>query len=203
MRLIGLIVLLIIVIAVYNNNNKTASTPSAAPSASTPATPTPTRDELVRQGHDKLVQGMTANQPVPAAPSTPSARSAPSTSTQAEKPKPKEKEVIPPPGTGEVITEAYYKQVWDDALMVCKKAVERSATYDLRWTKIGVFGTPLPMFDRWNKHQRQDGHILFYGDEAEAQNGLGNWVRVNYRCEFDPAEKKVMDAQLNQGRMRD
>jgi hypothetical protein len=112
--------------------------------------------------------------------SAPSAVSSASTTT-TEKPKPKEKEIIPSPGAGEEITPTYYKQVHDDALWVCMK----------------------PTFDRWNKHQRQDGHILLYGDEAEAQNGFGNWVRVNYRCEFDPAAKKVLDAQLSQGRLRD
>ena len=133
--------------------------------------------------------------------SAPSAVSSASTTT-TEKPKPKEKEIIPSPGAGEEITPTYYKQVHDDALWVCMKAVERSAKYDFRWTKT-LFGTQLPTFDRWNKHQRQDGHILLYGAEAEAQNGFGNWVRVNYRCEFDPAAKKVLDAQLSQGRLRD
>jgi hypothetical protein len=123
-----------------------------------------------------------------------------SATTQPEKPKPKE--IIPPPAIGEEVPEAYYKQVKDDAWWDCMKAVERSAKYDLRWTKT-FLGTQLPTFDRWNKYQRQDGHVVLYGDEAEAQNGIGNWVRVNYRCEFDPAAKRVVEVELNQGRLRD
>jgi hypothetical protein len=80
------------------------------------------------------------------------------------------------------------------AFATCMRAVENSAKYDLRWTG-------------WTKFQsadgiiHPDGTILFFGDEAEAQNGFGGWVRVNYSCVFDPKTKQT-SVSMNTGRLR-
>jgi len=37
---------------------------------------------------------------------------------------------------------------------------------------------------------------------AEAQNDFGGWVRVTYRCEYDPTAKQVIDARIEPGRIR-
>ena len=40
-----------------------------------------------------------------------------------------------------------------------------------------------------------------HGDQAEAQNGLGNWMRVTYSCTVNIDTKTVTDASLDNGRL--
>jgi hypothetical protein len=61
--------------------------------------------------------------------------------------------------------------------------------------------TFLLRFDRWSKVVRSDGTIRIAGDQAEAQNGLGNWVRANYSCTVNINTKTVTDAGLGNGRL--
>jgi hypothetical protein len=56
-------------------------------------------------------------------------------------------------------------------------------------------------FDRWSKLVGNDNTIRIAGDAAEAQNGLGNWVRANYSCTVNIDTKTVMDVTLNDGRL--
>jgi hypothetical protein len=103
------------------------------------------------------------------------------------------------PDVGAEVPEAYFNHVFADASWPCRKAVENAAKYDLRWTD----GWLSPAFSRWNKYMRADGLMFFYGDRAEAQNGFGAWLRVNYVCRYDPATKRVVGASFEQGRLRD
>ena len=98
------------------------------------------------------------------------------------------------PATGAEIPDSYFEKVRDRADRPCQRAIENLARYDLRWH----WGRP---FDRWNKYQRQDGVMSLAGDNADAQNGFGGWLRVNYECEFDPATNKVIDVRMNNGRL--
>ena len=56
-------------------------------------------------------------------------------------------------------------------------------------------------FDRWSGRVRSDNTIGIAGDDAEAQNGMGNWVRVNYSCIVNIDTKTVTNASLNNGRL--
>jgi hypothetical protein len=79
------------------------------------------------------------------------------------------------------------------AFGTCARAVENAAKYDLRWTSWGKFYSA-------DGIAHPDGKILFHGDEAEAQNGFGGWVRVNYFCVFDPKTKQA-EVSIKSGRL--
>jgi hypothetical protein len=64
-----------------------------------------------------------------------------------------------------------------DAVASCRKPIEDAAKYDLRWTD----GMTRPMFAR----DAFNDWVILWGDAAEAQNGFGGWVRINYRCSFN------------------
>jgi hypothetical protein len=80
------------------------------------------------------------------------------------------------------------------AFGACVRSVENSAKYDLRWTSWGS------KFQSPDGITHPDGTILFFGDEAEAQNGFGAWVRVNYSCVFDPKTKQT-SVEIAMGRL--
>jgi hypothetical protein len=107
------------------------------------------------------------------------------------------KKALPVPAFGEHNSEEYFNQVYADAAWPCKTAIENSAKFDLRWTQSWI----ARYFNRWNSVAREDGHLILVGDTAEAQNGFGGWVRVHYRCEFDPASKKVINASFEPGKI--
>jgi hypothetical protein len=98
---------------------------------------------------------------------------------------------------GTDIPEAEFGPIAVDAAASCQTAVERHAKYDLRWTD--SWSQPKFFDSIVSKHVHQDGLMLFYGDRAEAQNGLGAWVRVRYNCTYNPFTKAVTDASLEPG----
>jgi hypothetical protein len=76
----------------------------------------------------------------------------------------------------------------------CERSVKNAAQYDLRWTTWGLVFS----------HSRRNGidpTIKLIGDMAEAQNGFGNWVRVNYTCTFDLNTKTVINVTMERGRL--
>jgi hypothetical protein len=81
-----------------------------------------------------------------------------------------------------------------DARVACKRAVERQAKYDLRWTSW--------LSDFQVARDPRNGHIVLVGDEAQAQNGFGAWVRMSYGCSYDPRSKRLLEAYLQPGRLR-
>ena len=91
---------------------------------------------------------------------------------------------IEPPRIGAEVSEKYFEAVRGKTWTHCKRAIENLAKYDLRWTDWGI------PFDRWNATHREDGLLRLIGDGAEAQNGYGGWVRVNYICTVDPKPTK-------------
>jgi hypothetical protein len=100
------------------------------------------------------------------------------------------------PLPGQEVSEQYFQYVKNgDAGWKCNIAIKNAAQYDLRWTNWGAD------FSRWNKYARPDGYIQLVGDLAEAQNGFGNWVRVNYSCLFDPDRGVVISASIERGRL--
>jgi hypothetical protein len=49
--------------------------------------------------------------------------------------------------------------------------------------------------------ERSMAPIPVAGDDAEAQNGFGNWIRVNYSCTVNATSKRIMNATLNNGKL--
>ena len=45
------------------------------------------------------------------------------------------------------------------------------------------------------------GTMIIWGDDAEAQNGFGVWLKVNYSCEVDLTSKKIVNVTMEQGRL--
>ena len=82
----------------------------------------------------------------------------------------------------------------------------RQKRYPRPWDSDGTSSsrdmTFLLRMSRWSGKVSPNNTILIAGDEAEAQNGLGNWLRVNYTCTVDLSNNTVKHATLNQGRLQ-
>jgi hypothetical protein len=124
------------------------------------------------------------------------------TAAKAEPPPPP-----PTPDPVQEVTEEYFRHLnHDDVHFECDQAIKRLVKYDIRSPGV-LYGTNTGMwaflrFDRWSKRVANDNTIKIYGDEAEAQNGFGNWVRINYSCTIDLGTKKVLRATLDNGRLQ-
>jgi hypothetical protein len=122
------------------------------------------------------------------------------TDTQGETAKPKDAEsepVVSPPAVGEPVNHAYFNYVRKEANYPCYAALKKEAIYGFRGT--GLFGFTRPEYV--NKQQRGDGHLIFACDDAEVQDKFGKWVLANYRCEWDPAEKRVVSVTIDLGKL--
>jgi hypothetical protein len=111
----------------------------------------------------------------------------------------------PIPKIGEDVSEKYFNYINTEMLSKCDKELRRLIKYDIRTP--GIFwGTNSGQkaslrYTRWSARVAQDGTIRLAGDEAEAQNGLGNWVPINYSCTVDVATKTVRSAVINPGKL--
>jgi hypothetical protein len=121
--------------------------------------------------------------------------------------KPGEKVPPPTPKPSEVVSEEFFNYIYPETAFYCGQAVKRLVKYDIRSPGVmwGTNSGDSPLFllrmSRWSTRVAPDNTILLAGDEAEAQNGFGNWMRVNYTCTIDPASKTVKRATLNEGRL--
>ena len=123
------------------------------------------------------------------------------TSSQDEKPEPTR------PTTGQEVSEEYFKWIESKMGYACQQQIKRLVRNDMR--SPGVFSGTNSMdsaffllrFDRWSKRVANDGTIRMRGDQAEAQNGLGNWMHANYSCTVNIGSKTVTDAALDNGRL--
>jgi len=84
-----------------------------------------------------------------------------------------------------------------DAGVRCQRAVERSAQYDMRWTD----GWTEPKFSRSRWENQDEGLITYIGDKAQFQNAFGAWQNVIYFCTYDPAADRVVNVEVEAGRL--
>ena len=133
----------------------------------------------------------------------------PETATAASAPPPvaEKKEPLPPPtpAIGEDVSEAYFNYIDREIGFDCGQQIKRLVKYDIRSAGV-LWGTnsgdwALLRFTRWSSRVASDGTIRLVGDEAEAQNGFGNWMRINYSCTVEVATKTVKRVTLNPGRL--
>lgn len=82
------------------------------------------------------------------------------------------------------------------AVTACRPQVENLAKNDARWTD-GMLETKFSHF-RW-KGLKNDV-VTYIGDKIEFQNGLGNWLRHTYECDYAPG-RGVVDVRARQGRL--
>lgn len=83
------------------------------------------------------------------------------------------------------------------ALLYCRRAIERSAEYQMEWTD-GFYGTPFPQF-RWK--DKDKGIVEYRGDKAKFQNGYGAWQNAAYTCVIDVPNEKMIDYTVRAGRI--
>jgi hypothetical protein len=90
----------------------------------------------------------------------------------------------------------------------CQQAIKRFIKYDIRAPGLmwghnsGSDAMFLLRMSRWSQKVAADNTITIAGDEGEAQNGMGNWVRINYTCTVNLNNKTVKRAAFNQGRLQ-
>jgi hypothetical protein len=96
------------------------------------------------------------------------------------------------------------KKIQQDRVEVevaCGKAIEKVVKFGIRYEAV-MFGLiHLPNFEYGTKNPLPNGHKIIGGDNAEAQNEMGNWVRVHFKCEYDPETKQVFNATVEPGKM--
>jgi hypothetical protein len=125
----------------------------------------------------------------------------------APTPKPGEKAPPPTPRRGEGVTEEFFNYIYPQTAFECAQAVMRFVKYDIRSPGVlwGHNSGNSPLFllrmSRWSKQVASDNTILLAGDEAEAQNGFGNWMRVSYTCTVDLTNNTVKRATISDGRL--
>jgi hypothetical protein len=114
----------------------------------------------------------------------------------------------PRPGPGEEVTPEFFNWIRREMVAVdCGMEIKKLATYDFR--SAGVFwghntgDWALVRFNRYSKQVSSRGTMLLAGDEGEAQNALGNWLRVGYTCEIDLTDMAVKHVTLSPGNCRD
>jgi hypothetical protein len=105
------------------------------------------------------------------------------------------------------ISEDLFRAVKNEVSSACGRKIRNQVKYDIR--SPGTFyGTntgdwAILRFSQWSVKVSKAGTITIWGDDAEAQNGFGNWLRVNYSCEVDLASKKIVNATIDMGRLPD
>jgi hypothetical protein len=130
----------------------------------------------------------------------PTRAAADSSKTEQEKPEPTR------PAAGQEVSQEYFDWISRKMSFECQQQIKRVVRNDMRTP--GVFSGKNSMdsvffllrFDRWSQRVASDGTIRMRGDQAEAQNGLGNWMRVTYSCTVNIGTKTVTDASLDNGR---
>ena len=120
-------------------------------------------------------------------------------------PPPEEKKPPPVPYAGQAVSKEFFDYIYPKMSYDCVQAIRPFVKYDMRspgmmWgtNNIRDLGFLLRM-TRYSKVVANDGSITLAGDEAEAQNGFGNWKRVTYVCVVDPVNLLVKRASLSDG----
>jgi hypothetical protein len=103
------------------------------------------------------------------------------------------------------ISEDLFRAVKTEVGNECGRRIRNLVKYDIR--SPGVFyGTnngdsALLRFTQWGMKVSKTGTMTIWGDDAEAQNGFGVWLKVNYSCEVDLRSKKVVNVTMDDGRL--
>ena len=111
------------------------------------------------------------------------------------------------PAVGQEVSEEYFDWINSKMQFECQQRIKQIVHYDMRTPGIfsGTNSTDsvffLLRFSRWSKFVADDNTIRIRGDEAEAQNGFGAWMRVNYSCTVNINTKTMVDVSLNDGRL--
>jgi hypothetical protein len=105
------------------------------------------------------------------------------------------------------ISEDLFRAVKNESSYECGRRIRNLVKYDIRSPGV-LYGTnngdsALLRFTQWGVKVSKTGTMTIWGDEAEAQNGFGVWLKVNYSCEVDLASKKIVNVTMDNGRLPD
>ena len=111
------------------------------------------------------------------------------------------------PMLGQEVSEEYFDWIDHEMVFKCEQQIKRLVRYDMRTP--GIFSGTNSMdeqffllrFDQWSERVASDGTITMFGDEAEAQNGFGNWIKAHYSCTVNINTATVTDASIGNGRL--
>ena len=103
------------------------------------------------------------------------------------------------------ISEDLFRAVKTEAGYECGRRIRNLVKYDIRSPGV-LYGTntgdsALLRFTQWGVKVSKTGTMIIWGDDAEAQNGFGVWLKVNYSCEVDLTSKKIVNVTMDQGRL--
>ena len=84
-----------------------------------------------------------------------------------------------------------------DAGTYCKDRIAKISEYDHKWTD----GWNESKFSRWTWSDQRKGVVTYIGDKIQFQNEYGAFRIHTYRCDFDPASKRVLAVSAVAGRL--
>lgn len=84
-----------------------------------------------------------------------------------------------------------------EATFACRKFVENLAENDYQW----VDGWSESKFSHLRFKNLKHDTITYSGDKIQFQNGIGNWIRHTYECDYNIDDKSVVDVRARQGRL--
>ncbi len=120
---------------------------------------------------------------------------------------PQPPEPPPTPKVGENVSQEFFRYIEPKMAHACGKEIYHLIKYEIRspgifWGKnSGQNAAFLLNYSRISRRVAEDGTIRLLGDEAEAQNGLGNWARISYSCTVDVATNSVRSATITNGKL--
>jgi hypothetical protein len=120
---------------------------------------------------------------------------------------PQPPQLPPTPKIGEDVGQEYFRYIERKMSYECGKELYRLIKYEIRapgifWGKnSGQNAAFLLSYTRFSSRVAEDGTIRLLGDEAEAKNGLGNWMPIKYSCTVDVASQSVRNATIEAGKL--
>jgi hypothetical protein len=79
----------------------------------------------------------------------------------------------------------------------CAPRIERLAKNDFQWTN----GWLEPIFDTLHRSTTNGDVTTYSGGKIKFQNGFGAWTYYTYECDFNTANKSVIDVRATPGRL--
>ncbi len=84
------------------------------------------------------------------------------------------------------------------ASILCKSAVEASASHNFRWTD----GFMEPKFSHYRWTKKPGGRITVMGDKIEFMNAYGAYFPMVYECDMGDDDKSAVNLRVEKGRLR-
>ena len=84
---------------------------------------------------------------------------------------------------------------WLPATFACDELIEKASSFAFEWTD-GVMGV------KFAKYKMKNNEVVTYvGDKIKLKNIFGAWQNHIYECDYDTANKAVLDVRLRPGHL--